>query len=501
MNLKGRLNARAVKVARVAYRPLLNLLRHSLSERQLQGFILHSDRLKRWLLRESSAVQANDPVVVPAWIVEEMKALARIEPGIYPSEEKLRNFMSWQAPIDNGAAQLYRACLADFLDPAPDIVFLIPHLQRGGADLGILHHVRLCTEMGMRVAVVTTRDVVSPWLNRLPAGARVVEFGRMGNLVSEADRRLVLLRLLLQCPARRIHLINSQLGWELLEKYGKPLQAEGKQVYASVFCDDLDGNAIRCGYASDFLPKTWMHLAGLFSDNQTFIEQIHGRDGIPLELMHRLYFPTDYQPGAEPERRGSTILWASRISPQKGPDLLCEIALTLPQCTFDVFGEPDPACSRDILKMLKRLPNVRLQGRYDSFDALARRGHHSMLLYTSRYDGLPNVLLEASAAGLPIVAADVGGIAEFLHGKTGYLVRSDAKAGEFVAAIKSLLGNPAEAERRAARARELLLHRHSWSAFKQAARAVPGYLHEGVERPATVHDAAPDQASSQRDDA
>ncbi|MNT34522.1 Capsular glucan synthase [compost metagenome] len=166
-----------------------------------------------------------------------------------------------------------------------------------------------------------------------------------------------------------------------------------------------------------------------------------------------------------------------------------------------MFGEPDPACSRDILKVLKRLPNVRLQGRYDSFDALARRGHHSMLLYTSRYDGLPNVLLEASAAGLPIVAADVGGIAEFLHGKTGYLVRSDAKAGEFVAAIKSLLGNPAEAERRAARARELLLHRHSWSAFKQAARAVPGYLHEGVERPATVHDAAPDQASSQRDDA
>jgi glycosyltransferase involved in cell wall biosynthesis len=499
MSLKGRLNARAIRIARAAYRPLLGLLRHLLSERQLQGFTLHCDRLKHWLLRDSVAVQANASVVVPDWIVEEMKALARIEPGIYPSEEKLSSFTSWQAPIDNGAAQLYRACLADFLDHAPDIVFLIPHLQRGGADLGILHHVRLCIEVGMRVTVVTTRDVVSPWLNRIPAGARVVDFGRMGNLTSEADRRLVLLRLLLQCPARRIHLINSQLGWELLERYGKPLDAEGKQVYASVFCDDLDGNAIRCGYASEFLPKTWMHLAGLFSDNQTFIEQINSRDGIPLELMHRLYFPTDFQPGADPER-GSTILWASRISPQKGPDLLCEIALALPECTFDVFGEPDPACSRDILKILKRLPNVRLRGRYDSFDALARRGLHSMLLYTSRYDGLPNVLLEASAAGLPIVAADVGGIAEFLHDETGYLVRPDANAEEFVEAIRRLLGNPEEAGRRVARARELLVRRHSWSAYKQAARAVPGYLLESSVRLEAGQDAAPDHASSLREE-
>ncbi|WP_324263345.1 hypothetical protein, partial [Pseudomonas aeruginosa] len=39
-------------------------------------------------------------------------------------------------------------------------------------DLGILHHVRLCAEMGVKVTVVVTRDVVSPWLNRLPAEVR-----------------------------------------------------------------------------------------------------------------------------------------------------------------------------------------------------------------------------------------------------------------------------------------------------------------------------------------
>lgn len=44
-------------------------------------------------------------------------------------------------------------------------------------------------------------------------------------------------------------------------------------------------------------------------------------------------------------------------------------------------------------------------------------------IMSSFYEGLPLVLLEAAATGLPIVATDVGGISELvLHGKTGYLV-------------------------------------------------------------------------------
>ncbi|HEP8122375.1 TPA: glycosyltransferase family 4 protein [Pseudomonas aeruginosa] len=479
MSLNGRLKARAASFARTAYPPILGSLRRVLSERQLQRFILVCDRLKGWLLKEAVVVPSPSPMKLPPWIVDEMKALARIEPALYPSAAKLRVFTSWKAPIDNGPAQLYRGCLADFIEYAPDMVFLVPHLQRGGADLGILHHVRLCAEMGVKVTVVVTRDVVSPWLNRLPAEVRVVEFGRLGNLLGEEDRRLVLLRLLLQCPARSLHIINSQLAWELLERHGKTLTFEGKRIYASVFCDDLDGNAVRCGYASEFLPRSWMHLAGLLSDNRTFLQQIHERDGIPPELMHGLYFPASDHAEAIPTA-GSTILWASRISPQKRPGLLYEIALALPEYLFEVHGEVDPACRGETQRKLRRLPNVRLHGRYDSFQALARQGRYAMLLYTSRYDGLPNILLEATAAGLPIVAPDVGGIAEFLNTETGYLVGADADAGEFARAIRSALGNPGETARRVKRARELLTRRHGWAAFRDAARNIPGYLPGGV---------------------
>jgi len=47
----------------------------------------------------------------------------------------------------------------------------------------------------------------------------------------------------------------------------------------------------------------------------------------------------------------------------------------------------------------------------------------TVLLFPSRREGLPVALLEATATGVPIVAAHVGGVHEIIrHGETGYLV-------------------------------------------------------------------------------
>ena len=57
-------------------------------------------------------------------------------------------------------------------------------------------------------------------------------------------------------------------------------------------------------------------------------------------------------------------------------------------------------------------------------------------LLTSRYEGLPNVVVEAFLVGTPMVAYDVFGIAEILqHQETGYIV----KQGDMDDAVSGLL--------------------------------------------------------------
>jgi glycosyltransferase involved in cell wall biosynthesis len=68
-------------------------------------------------------------------------------------------------------------------------------------------------------------------------------------------------------------------------------------------------------------------------------------------------------------------------------------------------------------------------------------------LHVSLTEGLPQVLYEAQAAGLPVVATAVGGVAEALHGgRTGLLV-DPGDAGACAAALERLAGDRALRDR------------------------------------------------------
>ncbi len=71
-------------------------------------------------------------------------------------------------------------------------------------------------------------------------------------------------------------------------------------------------------------------------------------------------------------------------------------------------------------------------------------------------DGIPNVILEALAHEVPVVATDVSGVGEAVRpGETGWLVPPDAPRA-LAQAIREALANPAEARRRARAGRELV---------------------------------------------
>ena len=109
---------------------------------------------------------------------------------------------------------------------------------------------------------------------------------------------------------------------------------------------------------------------------------------------------------------------AGRLSPEKGFDILIEAAKPLlledPQMGFILFGEGgmretlqaqiDQACIGN---------RFRLVGYTDSLDQFMPC--LDLFVQSSHTEGLPNVLLEATAAGVPIVATDVGGTVEVVQ--------------------------------------------------------------------------------------
>ena len=68
-------------------------------------------------------------------------------------------------------------------------------------------------------------------------------------------------------------------------------------------------------------------------------------------------------------------------------------------------------------------------------------------------DGLPNVLLEAAATGLPIVATSVGGIGDFVQDRATGLVATPADPDDLATKIHSALSEPEAAMNRARNAR------------------------------------------------
>jgi glycosyltransferase involved in cell wall biosynthesis len=79
-----------------------------------------------------------------------------------------------------------------------------------------------------------------------------------------------------------------------------------------------------------------------------------------------------------------------------------------------------------------------------------------VVVLTSRHEGTPSALLEASAGARPVVATDVGGVRHVLGPGGGWLVPPGSVAAVTDAVLEAL-GDPAAAARRAAAARAHVL--------------------------------------------
>lgn len=149
----------------------------------------------------------------------------------------------------------------------------------------------------------------------------------------------------------------------------------------------------------------------------------------------------------------------ARLQPVKGHRFFLEAAARVihkePKARFVLVG--DGPLKRDIEDQAAKLGlkgRVRLLG--DRADAAGLAASFDLLVLASLHEGLPNAVMEAMAAGVPVVATAVGGTRELIaDGETGYLV-PPADAAALSERITFALANAADRDRVAAAGRRFI---------------------------------------------
>jgi glycosyltransferase involved in cell wall biosynthesis len=166
------------------------------------------------------------------------------------------------------------------------------------------------------------------------------------------------------------------------------------------------------------------------------------------------------------------LLFVGRLDPQKGiPTLLDAMQMLLSDSQFAglhlvLVGEgPLRGDVERFIRDEQAERRVHLLGRRDDVPALMNAAH--CLILPSLWEGMPNVILEAMAAGLPVVATAVEGAAELLEdGRRGVLVPPGDSCG-LLSGIATVLSEARTANESAGAAQGIVEERFTWDAIAE----------------------------------
>jgi glycosyltransferase involved in cell wall biosynthesis len=260
---------------------------------------------------------------------------------------------------------------------------------------------------------------------------------------------------------------------------------------------------VRCYEALDRFHLRWMDHVVCVSEAQAVKVRLAGVPGKRISVIANAVDPTRFQ-DADPIYRNkllrafrqpvsAVVGAAGRLSPEKGFDVFVKAAGIVhqrhAQIGFALFG--DGPCKDALGRQVKSLGLAgcfTLNGFRSDLDRFVP--FFDLLVLPSHTEGLPNIVLEALGAGVPVVATAVGGTPELVtDGNNGYLVRP-GNAEDLAAKIAQALDSPQRSKEMAANGRQTISERFTFE--KQASQ----YLRLMEQLTGTTADAAADKPAS-----
>jgi glycosyltransferase involved in cell wall biosynthesis len=279
-----------------------------------------------------------------------------------------------------------------------------------------------------------------------------------------------------------IHIATeATLGWSVLRR-----ALRRRLAVVSSFHTNFDQYShhygVGWGRAIIWRYLRWFHnnTRETYVPSETTITELEARGFERLVLWRRgvdstLFRPN--RPGRLDVRRALgwapedvVITYVSRIAPEKNVDYLAEalaiVASERPEVRVLLVGDGP---SRPALE--RRLGSIAHFAGYLQGDALSDHYAASdIFAFSSLTETFGNVVLEAMASGLPVVALRAGGVGETVHsGTTGILVDPTEPPASFAAALLRLIENPEQRTAMARAAREYAVSQ-SWDAIMAGLR-------------------------------
>lgn len=332
----------------------------------------------------------------------------------------------------------------------PAILLAIPHLRGGGAAHVTLHLARGLAARGFEVDLVSMTDRVSQV--QLPSeihlhclGARRVRAG--------AKQLVGLVR-----QVRPDAVLSCMTHLNMLILLLRPLLPGKTRIL--VRPDGVLSVTRRC-----FSAPEWFLLRRLYRSADAILCQ---SDCMAKELTAelgvegRLYVvrnPVDVASIRDAVEKtpskwrgpGPHLLAIGRLAPEKGFDLLLRafamLSTQFPHAELRVLGEGREATALQVLVVELGL------GERVSFEGQVQHPEDwfwgaTLFAMSSRNDAMPNALLEAAAAGLPLVATPaLGGVTNLLRDQPGVWMAADISAAGLHRALQAALHAWRENER------------------------------------------------------
>lgn len=303
-------------------------------------------------------------------------------------------------------------------------IFVLPDLSAGGGEKYLIQVAKQLASLSGRKILFLTTDVGARnnWSNRLQGIAQLLDVGQLvgelgvGDGVAQAISKCVLRLAESQETPVRIHIKPSDVGHTTLD-YLAPLIEKNCLVYYR-WCDNIRSGfdySLVDGYNLRVIDAHHGRLMAVLCDCESVKKYDEGYLGKELQNWHVVRGAIE---GAENhlERQSSfrrRLIWAGRLDPQKRVDILplifAKLALRLPDVSVDVYGVARGSAWK---RRFSGMGNVCAKDPFSNPTEVISPRNYDAMIYTSVFDGVPNVIIETLSAGVPVIAPDIGGIAE-----------------------------------------------------------------------------------------